>query len=652
MWPGSARAWYVDATGHLYNGDWEVRILPSSAGFPAAPPLRIAAEERWRPVLRWTRVSGSVRWAFEAVALPGLAVRDSGLIASLDITATNFGDLEAPARIELALGAPDSPAAFAAFDAPEMLGTLSWGSVSKRAAPSDRSDDRPVHGWCERPANGPVLAAAWTLAPHATERLRVVLPAYPESERALTTWARDDHATNVARARRAWDELLARGTVLELSDPETENAVRAALVVLLSCRERRGPQWVPIGGPFHYRDVWLRDGARAIQALAVAGFTREARELAVGLIGLQWPQGAFLSQRGQLDGTGQALWAFEQAHARGGRTDSLGRFADAAERAWRWSEWMREMGRQADWPYATLMPYAEPRDNELTRAQLIGNDAWMLAGYHAAEMLTRGAGRAAIADTIAASRVRYLADFQDALARTGSKDVPPSWQGVGRDWGNLTVAFPCRAIDPANPRVAALAHRMWAASGGPGLLTYGGPDSLQYYYGVDLATWALVAGERASADRVLDAMLHWRTASGGAGELFTRSTGDFGRNLPPHATSAAALVTLVHQALVFDDADTLMLALGAKTSWWRSTRVRRAPTRWGDLDLAFRRDGDRAQWTWTAVPVWTALELPPGTRLAGEPPAPLVRASDTRVLAPPGTRSAEVSITAANGPGS
>ena len=35
MWPGAARAWYVTPAGYLYNGDWEVRILPASAGVPA-----------------------------------------------------------------------------------------------------------------------------------------------------------------------------------------------------------------------------------------------------------------------------------------------------------------------------------------------------------------------------------------------------------------------------------------------------------------------------------------------------------------------------------------------------------------------------------------------------------------------------------------
>ena len=63
------------------------------------------------------------------------------------------------------------------------------------------------------------------------------------------------------------------------------------------------------------------------------------------------------------------------------------------------------------------------------------------------------------------------------------------------------------------------------------------------------------------------------------------------------------------------------------------------------MDLEFRRQGDTAEWRWSAVPVWTALTLPPGTRLAGEPAAPLLRGgSDRVVLAPPGTRQASVRL--------
>lgn len=186
---------------------------------------------------------------------------------------------------------------------------------------------------------------------------------------------------------------------------------------------------------------------------------------------------------------------------------------------------------------------------------------------------------------------------------------------------------------------------MWGRSGGAGLVNT--VDSLHYYVGSDLATWALLTGRRAQADSVLEAMLHWRSASGGAGELFAHD-GSYGNNLPPHATSAAALVALVRNALVFDDAEQLILTAGARAAWWRHGRVRRAPTRWGTIDLEFRRDGDHAEWRWTRVPVGAALALPPGTRWKDPLPAPLTPGpAPGMVLAPPGTTHARVALSAA-----
>jgi hypothetical protein len=156
--------------------------------------------------------------------------------------------------------------------------------------------------------------------------------------------------------------------------------------------------------------------------------------------------------------------------------------------------------------------------------------------------------------------------------------------------------------------------------------------------------WAMLTGRRAEADSVLEAQLHWRTASGTAGELFTRA-GDFGVNYPPHPTSAAALWLLVRNAVIHDDDDTLRLTMGARARWWQGARIGGAPTRWGSMQLDFARSGARARWRWTPVPVWTALTLPPGTRLDAAPAAPLVGAAGgTRAWAPPGTAAAEVTL--------
>lgn len=640
--PGASRAWWVTPEGALWNGDWQVAIEPRSGAEVATPPRRIAAEDRWLPVLHWKRTSGTIVWRFELADGPSPS-RDTGRVASLLVRARNTGVAPADARLRLTLGLPASTPPFVVFDAADPPPAWRWGHGG---------GDSVVHGWSDGvPAPDSVLERVATLAPDAVAEWRVALPTHPERERDLAAWCRVPHARRAADARRDWTERIEGGTRFELGDPEVERALRGALVVLHQCRERRGAGEVPIGSPLHYRDVWLRDGARVVEALSVSGHGDAARAVATGLLGLQLGHGPFLSQRGQLDGTGQALWALGQAFLRPAPPppgdSTLTRVAAAAEKAWAWGEWQRAYGREYGWPLATMLPWAEPRDNELVAAQLVGNDAWLIAGYRAAEALLRAAGRESDAVKVEATRGAYQAEFLAALERSGSADVPPSWQGIGRDWGNLAVAHPCRVLAASHPRYRALSARVWARHGGPGLLGYGGPDTLQYYYGADLAVGALLDGRRAAADSVLEAMLRWRTASGGAGELFSRA-GGVGLNLPPHGTSAAALVTFVRHALIEDGGDTLRLTLGARETWWRGARVRRAPTRWGVVDLAFSRTSGEARWEWSPVAVPTRLTLPPGTRLAGAPPSPLVASADpTVVLAPPGAREARVTLTPA-----
>lgn len=640
MAPGATRGYQITPEGDLYNGEWKVRVHAGADGAEAAPPKRIAYLERWMPVAAWKRASGDVAWRFEAVAFQPPVAGDTGLVVSLLVSAINHGATSHRVALALELAAPDSNPVFVAWDAPEIPSPpLAW---------STRGSRDTVYGWTPGPSSGASDRVEMTLAPGQSLTRHVLLPAYPMTAQALRSLAPITHAQWVTEARHDWTATLAHGTRFELSDPEVEDALRAALVLLLCCRERRELGWVPIGGPFHYRDVWLRDGARLIAALSVAGFSEEARDLAAGFRLFQWPQGTFLSQRGQLDGTGQALWAFEQAFLRPAPADSIARYAEAALAAWKWLEWQRDFGRQAGWRFGLMMPYAEPRDGELTRAQLVGNDAWSLAGYRAAARLLRAAGRENEAQAVEQSLARYRADFEAALRATHSRDVPPSWQEIGRDWGNLAVGWPCAALPPGDPRLAALAARLWRVTGGPGLVTYGHADSLHGYVGADLGTWALLAGRRNDADQVLEAVLRWRNGSGAGAELFSRA-GDFGRNLPPHPTTAAALVALTRNALIFDDGDTLQLTLGARDRWWKGTRVTHAPTRWGSIDLEFVRDAGSARWHWSPVPAWTALTLPPGVQLAAPPPAPLVARSPTVVLAPPRTTDARVDLQPARG---
>ncbi len=561
------------------------------------------------------------------------------LYVAFRATVTNVGASPADAQLTLRCEAPDGDKPYVDLDT--LVGTP-WDHCWKS---TDSLDS--LLGLADGIVRGPALVRRWRLRARERASLDAVLPAYPTPRAELAALSRVPHERRVEEARSYWQRETARGAVFDVPDPELLDAVRAARVVLLASRERRDVNWLPLGGPFHYRDVWIRDGARVAVALAVSGYTREAQELAQGLVRFQTPPGSFVSQTGQLDGTGQALWALEQTMLRPSPAPNLHKLAPVVERAWRAVERQRALTgrtgspRRRDWAPG-MLPETDPHDGELVRAQLVGNDAWALAGYRATERLLRAGGQSSSADDVERSRREYLGAFRLALQQTGRPDIPPSWQGVGIDWGNLNVGYPCGVLDADDPRLASLARRYWARVGGPGLGYYNDPDSLHSYVAADLGTVAMLAGDRDAAHRILDAMLRWRTASGGAAELFVGSTQDFGKNFPPHPTAAAALIMLMRNALVFDDGDTLALALGARGSWWSGTTVREAPTRWGRLDLRFARAGDVASWQWTTVPVWTLLTLPPGTRPASVPAPLRAGARPHQVMAPPGSTHARV----------
>lgn len=618
-WPGARRGFLVQADD-VFNGEWHVRIErhPSARSAKAQSPP-IESDPEGTPMALWSERANGIEWQSSVTAVPPRDSAMAYLVASIEVTARNTGSRPESVSVVFALSHPSAERAFTALDR------------GVAAAPGDELVDAFATG----PQSGSASRQGAVLAPGASASFRILMPTVSAPRRQLQRDAQTQHSEYMRQVRGFWRSVLNSGLRIQLDDERTERACREALAVLLCAWEARGQDVLPIGSPFQYRDIWVRDGARAIAALALWGHMALARSLAGGLMAFQWPQGFIMSQRGQPDGTGQALWALEQAYLRGNERTPPPHLVASGVRAWRWLEGQRtNIGTSMP----GVQPYATPNDNEGVRAQLTGTDFWAIAGYRAVERLSRSVAQADLADSVAET----LEDYRGVVERSlrTFDDIPPSWQGCGWDWGNLSAVFPCGAVRVDDPRMMRLAARVWAQVGGAGLCAYGNPDSLHYYMGADLGTWALLNGRRASADSVLEAMLCWRTASGGAPELFSRSNRDFGKNLPPHCTSAAALLTLVRNTLVCDVDDTLRLTLGARHRWWRNGgSIAQAATRWGNVDMTFRLTNDRAEWRWTPVPVWTTLTLPEGTRGRDGPTRGM-----RNVACPPGTAKAGVRI--------
>ncbi len=427
-------------------------------------------------------------------------------------------------------------------------------------------------------------------------------------------------AASLARTTAAWQAGIARGAAITHPDSRVSGALLSAHRLLVGNRERRNGATHFLGSPFQYRDLYLRDGARVVHALALLGRTDLAGQALTSLYEFQWPGGAFLSQRGQLDGTGQALWALGSYAALGGDPALVDRLVGPALRGARWIALQRASATLRGGPAAGLLPYADPRDNELTRGHLFGNDAWAIAGLEALAPLVRARGRAATADTLAAEisayRVRLL-DAWDAAARRQGRALPPVLEGGGRDWGNLSAAYPCGVLAADDIRVVALDRFLRAYHTCDGLLTYGPSDSIHHYLGFDRTQAALRRGDRAAFRADLEAILDHAQPDGSGFEFASRD-GRCGENLPPHGTFAAMFVDLVRSSIVYERGDSLVLFAGAPANLAADAGaglvVRALPTRFGALDLAARLATD-------GVGAVIEATLPAPAKVAWPPPA-------------------------------
>ena len=639
LWPGASSALLVtDSPLAASAGTYALRWRGRCAG-EEMPAGRFGRPAPGSPNILWRAEGSRAVWTLEMAPVAVDASRrtddtgprkESQVVASIELTVVPLAD--GPADVEL-------------------VATL--GPDSAYPVPSREGDLAPVLAW-RRGAEGVPVAIGPTEARGADLRLtrsvtrarparwRFLLAASPLASPQLREVMRATHASCVTRADRDLTGLLSSRALLQVGDAELEQAMDEALLVLVGCSEISSGDKRPIGNPFQYRDTWIRDAARQASALAQWGLHGPARDAVHDLVEFQVGDGWLLSQSGQLDGTGQVLWGVEEVFGRAADAPGAEAFAGIAERAWRWCEQRRAMVRERAPNFAGLMPPADPRDNELASGYLFGTDAWTLAGYRAGAALVERAGNRATADSMRRSADAYATLLRSRIERLGGR-VPPRWDGPARDWGNLTALYPTRAIPLEGARRARLLAPIEHAGPGPGLAHYGTQDTVHLYLGADLALDALLLGRPELWRATLASMLAARTGTGGLPEVYCASTRAFGWNLPPHTTSAAALLTLVRQGLVFDAfGDTLRLTLGTLPAWWDAGgSLERAPTRWGPMNLTFRRAGDAVSWRWSAVPVWTELTLPPGARrvfAAGEDLA----GSETRILVPPGRDHAEV----------
>ena len=264
-------------------------------------------------------------------------------------------------------------------------------------------------------------AALFELEPNRPRTLAVKVP-LPEA-----------HEPKVASVKpgslQAWPLVLEGVCALQVPDAWVQTLYETALRTLVL----HSPGDV-YPGPYTYKRFWFRDAAFILQPLVVLGLAERAGRVLDSFPARQNRHGYFLSQEGEWDSNGEALWSWWQfVRLTGGQPKP---------------EWERAIRRGAQWilekrlpdslsePHAGLLPPGFSAEHLGPNDYYYWDDFWGVAGLRAAaELLNR------LGDDVACRRLQDQAErFMSAIERSLDKTF-------GRRGRMALPAAPYRRLD-------------------------------------------------------------------------------------------------------------------------------------------------------------------------------------------------------------
>jgi hypothetical protein len=478
-----------------------------------------------------------------------------------------------------------------AFDWPsEGENFLNWVTVKVANTGSDRAEAKFASAVLGESRTGS-HEKSWSLAggESVEDCVRIPFAAGPDP----VAMEKEDPKVWLERTAEYWRGALASAAQIEVPCRKSVETLKAAHVLQLITNDHG--MMHPGEGP--YDEFYVRDAAYQIVELEEAGMNDAAKKAIEFFFDFQKSDGRFESQDNELDGNGQALWAFWQYGRITGDRAWLEKAYPRMLRACRWAMKTRREA-PAHSPLAGLLPPAFADGENLfdRKHHIVGYDLWNLRGILCTADTARLLGKESDAKELLAEADDYRKAIDAACKRSGVDYFPASWEKEGAFWGNTETLWPTKLFAADDARVVATIRQARESLGGgftEGTIHWTGKDnSMIHPYMSAYTTLASLA--RGEAEQVVEDfywyLLH-STASHAFGEVVVYEERFALSETIPHATGASNYAILLRHILVHEDGDELHL-LAAVPDWWlgdgREIAVRNAPTHFGSMSLSVR----------------------------------------------------------------
>jgi hypothetical protein len=415
------------------------------------------------------------------------------------------------------------------------------------------------------------MATAVALFPVASLRerpLEVRIPIYDELKpKTRPTFARTT----------AWRDAMEPMAKLKISDARVQRLYDLAAINLVL----HAPGEV-YPGPYTYKRFWFRDAAFILNALLTLGGVERTRRSLAEFAPRQRHDGYFLSQEGEWDSNGEAIWTYHRFVTLTGeppRPEWLQAIAKGA----RWI-WRKRLPANSGLPEAGLLPAGFSAEHLGPNDFYYWDDFWGVAGLRcAAELLQPG--NAALSAECGREAVSFMAAIERSFPHGSHRRFPgaipasPKRRMDSGAVGSIVADYPLQLFAPGDERISRTADYLQGHSSYKGCFFQQMIHSgINAYLTLHLAQVRLRAGRPEKAWELMDSVAALASPTGQWPEAIHPRSGGGCMGDGEHIWAAAEWALMVRNCFVREETGVLIVGSGVRPEWWRDQGGSFGPT--------------------------------------------------------------------------
>lgn len=373
-----------------------------------------------------------------------------------------------------------------------------------------------------------------------------------------------------------WREAMSPLAKLQVGDRCTQSLfdLAASTLVLLTPEDA-------YPGPYTYKRFWFRDAALMLNVLLTLGGVERTRRALAGFAPRQRRDGYFLSQEGEWDSNGEAIWIYHRfAVLTGEKLPAT--WLEAVKKGARWIQ-KKRLPLAAKSPGAGLFPAGFSAEHLGPNDFYYWDDFWGVAGLRCAADLLADAEA-----ELAAGYRREATDFLTAIERSvpagrerrfpGALPAAPTRRMDSGAIGSLVADYPLQIFPAGDARMLCTAEYLREHSSyAGGFFQHMIHSGINAYLTLHLAQVWLRAGEAAKAWAMMDCVAQLASPTGQWPEAIHPRTRGGCMGDGQHGWAAAEWVMIIRNCFVREERDGLVIASGVRPEWWQDAPASLGP---------------------------------------------------------------------------